>query len=134
MMATRLLRHARKEDEGLFPVLEEALGSADGPTAVMRFEHSLIHERAQLFRETLGELNEVEHPAIVAGGAALRTLTQAGGDAATLARTGAEVVMLLDAHFGKEEQVLFPMARELLSREALDRVADRMAAIEVEAA
>src|SRR5512134_2476165 len=87
MMATRLLRHARKEDEALFPALERVLGTSDGPTAVMRQEHRAIHDRAGLFRETLRELNEVEHPAIVAGGARLRTLAERGGNAAALAET-----------------------------------------------
>jgi len=134
MMATRLLRHARKEDEALFPAIEHALGAGGGPTAVMREDHRAIHERATVFRETLRELNEVEHPAIVAGGARLRALAGGGADAATLAETGEQVVSLLDLHFGKEEDILFPMAREALSRDALRAVAERMAAIEAEAA
>ena len=133
MMGTRLLRHARKEDEALFPAIESALGLEGGPTAVMREEHREIHERAARFRETLRELNEVEHPAIVAGGARLRTLARGGADAATLAETGEAVVALLDLHFGKEEQILFPMAREVLSRETLRAIAERMDAIEAEA-
>jgi iron-sulfur cluster repair protein YtfE (RIC family) len=139
MMATRLLRHARKEDEALFPALERAFGapeggSSEGPTAVMREEHRVIHDRARAFRETLHRLNEVEHPAIIAGGARLRALAQGGADAATLAETGEAIVSLLDLHFGKEEQILFPMAREALSRETLRAVAERMDAIEAEVA
>lgn len=130
MMATRLLRHARKEDEALFPAIERALETPDGPTAVMRQEHRVIHERAGLFRETLHQLNEVEHPAIVAGGATLRTLAERGTGAAALAEAGEEVVSLLDLHFGKEEDILFPMARAILSRDALAEVARRMEEIE----
>ena len=141
MMATRLLRHARKEDEALFPAIEHALGlpaaatpgAGGGPTALMRDEHRVIHERSQVFRETLRELNEVEHPAIVAGGARLRALARGGTDAATLADTGEAVISLLDLHFGKEEDILFPMAREVLSRDDLRTVAECMAAIEMEA-
>jgi len=146
MMATRLLRHARKEDEALFPAIEEAIGMPPGltsgafgsPTAVMREEHRAIHERSLRFRETLRELNEIEHPAIVAGGARLRALAAqgagaGGADAAALAETGATIVELLDLHFGKEEDILFPMAREILSREALWQVTARMAEIEAEA-
>ena len=141
MMATRLLRHARKEDEALFPAIERMLGmpagplgASAGPTAVMREEHRVIHERSRRFRETLRELNEVEHPAIVAGGARLRSLAGAGTDAATLAEIGETIVALLDLHFSKEEDILFPMAREILSRDALRTVAERMAAIEAEPA
>lgn len=130
MMATRLLRHARKEDEALFPALEQAFGTREGPTAVMREEHRAIHERAGVFRETLRQLNEVEHPAIVAGGATLRTLAEQGADAAALAETGEEIVGLLDLHFGKEEEILFPMARAVLPEEAMAEVGRRMEAIE----
>ncbi len=132
MMATRLLRHARKEDEALFPALERVMGTPDGPTAVMRQEHRAIHDRARLFRETLHELNQVEHPAIVVGGATLRSLAEHGGDAAALAETGEEIVSLLDLHFGKEEDILFPMAREILSDDEMAEVGRRMEAIEAE--
>ncbi|HEY6866823.1 MAG TPA: hemerythrin domain-containing protein [Candidatus Eisenbacteria bacterium] len=129
MMATRLLEHARREDEALFPALEEVLG-AGGPTGVMRLEHEAIHEQAALFRRTLRELNEVEHPAIVRGGGRLRTLVATGGDAASLSTTGAEIVRLLDGHFSREEAILFPMARQILSPEALEDVARRMEALD----
>lgn len=130
MMATRLLLHARKEDEVLFPALEQALGTSDAPTAVMRQEHRAIHEHARLFRETLRELNEVEHPAIVAGGEVLRTLAERGGNAAALARDGEEIVSLLDLHFGKEENILFPMAREMLSDDEMSELGRRMETID----
>lgn len=133
MMATRLLRHARKEDEALFPAIEEALGMEHGPTSVMRQEHRDIHEQARRFRDTLKQLEEVEHPAIVAGGERLRTLAARGAGAAALADTGESVVNLLDVHFAKEEDILFPMARDLLSREALERIGARIEDIEREA-
>ncbi len=130
MMATRLLLHARKEDEALFPALEEAFGSPAGPTAVMRQEHRQIHAQADLFRRTLHELEHVEHPAIVAGGGRLRELAARGGSAVALRDTGAEIIRLLDLHFGKEEDILFPMAREVLPPEKLEEVATRIEEIE----
>ena len=36
MMATQLHRHARMEDEALFPALERVFGTVGTPTAVMR--------------------------------------------------------------------------------------------------
>jgi iron-sulfur cluster repair protein YtfE (RIC family) len=134
MMATQLLTHARKEDDALFPAVEEVLGAGAGPTAVMREEHREIHAEAARFRATLRELNEVEHPAIVAGGATLRRLADSGANAAQLARTAAEIVRLLDMHFEKEEQVLFPMCRELLDPPTLARVAREMETIAAETA
>jgi regulator of cell morphogenesis and NO signaling len=126
MMATQLSRHARKEDEALFPALEEILGFAGTPTAVMRMEHRQIHAEAERFRATLRELHEVEHPAIVAGGERLRSLSAHGGAAEQLRDTGAEICRLLDLHFGKEEDILFPMARQLLDEQAMATVARRM--------
>lgn len=130
MMATQLLRHSRKEDEALFPAIDAILGTSGAPTAVMREEHREIHERADRLRETLRELNEVEHPAIVAGVETLNTLARQGGSAAALRETGEDIVQRLDLHFGKEEGILFPMAREILSAEAMDEVGRRMAAID----
>lgn len=133
MMETRLHRHARQEDEALFPAIERALGTIGGPTAVMREEHRAIHERALRFRETVRELHEVEHPAIESGGERLRALAGGGGDPGTLADAAEMVTLLLDLHFAKEEDILFPMAREVLPEEELRRVAAGMASIAEEA-
>jgi len=132
MMATTLHLHAKKEDEALFPALEAVFGAGAGPTVVMREEHRAIHAQAELFRKTLHELHEVEHPEIVRQGAGLRDLAAKGGGAAELKEAGSEIIRLLDAHFGKEEMVLFPMARSLLRPEALRLVMDRMEEIEAE--
>jgi len=126
MMSTELIAHARREDEALFPALEAVFGPGGGPTSVMREEHRAIHGQADRFRKTLHELNEVEHPAIVAAGARLRTLTAERGSASDLRVIGATILELLDLHFGKEEDILFPMAREVLSPEAMRAVARKM--------
>ena len=126
MMATRLLAHAKKEDEALFPALEDVFGRTGGPTAVMRREHRDIHAQAERFRETLRVLEEVEHPAIVAGGAKLRTMAAGSASAADLRAAGLEVIRLLDLHFAKEEDILFPMARQALSEQSMAEVASKM--------
>jgi hemerythrin-like domain-containing protein len=126
MMATRLLLHARKEDEALFPALEAVFGAEGTPTAAMREEHRAIHAEAERFRATLRELNDVEHPALVSEGAALRGLVAGRAGAEPLRRTGERILDLVDTHFGKEEQVLFPMARAILSDEAMRGVMRRM--------
>jgi iron-sulfur cluster repair protein YtfE (RIC family) len=130
MMATQLLSHARKEDKGLFPAIERALGTTDTPIAVMREEHRAIHADARRFRAIVHELNDVEHPAIEAGGETLRTIADHGASAAALAETGEEIIRLLDLHFAKEENVLFPMARAMLSDEELGDVGRVMDALE----
>jgi iron-sulfur cluster repair protein YtfE (RIC family) len=129
MIETELLAHARREDDALFPAIERAL-SEDVLTGQMRQEHRDIHAEADRFRATLRQLNEVEHPAIVAGGARLGELAAAGGRADVLRETGAELIRLLDEHFRKEEEILFPLAREVLDASDLDEVARAMEALE----
>ena len=126
VMNTELVAHARREDDVLFEAVEEVFGKDWGPTTVMRQEHRDIHGSITLFRDTLHELNQVEHPAIHAGIARLHDQLERGAPAATLRATGAELLAMLDAHFGKEEEILFPIARAELSAEQLRDVARRM--------
>jgi hemerythrin-like domain-containing protein len=128
MMATQLARHAQKEDEVLFPAIEAVIGAEGGPTQVMRLEHGQIHRQGELLRQTLHELNAVEHPKIEAGGAKLRELA-AGGSAESLKANAEEIISLLDLHFGKEEQILFPLAESLLDNAALAAVAQKLEAL-----
>jgi regulator of cell morphogenesis and NO signaling len=129
LMTRELPAHARREDDALFPALEALLGRDESPTSQMRLEHRDLHAQAMVFRTTLQELNEVEHPAIAAGGRKLRELISTG-DVGTVRRTATEILELLDLHFGKEEQILFPMARQLLDRATLDQVARQMEALD----
>jgi len=123
MIEAELLGHARREDDALFPALERALGAPDALTDEMRREHRDIHAQADLFRGTLRELAEVQHPAIVAEGARLRELSAGSPSAAQLRASGAEMIRLLDQHFRTEEEILFPMAREVLGTSELADVA-----------
>ena len=130
MMGSTLLAHARKEDDALFPVMERIFGEGGSPTGVMREEHREIRSRAELFRKTLRELNEVEHPAIVDGGARLAALATGAAAAAELIEIGESLVELLESHFAKEEDILFPMARGILEARDLSEVNRRMDEIE----
>jgi iron-sulfur cluster repair protein YtfE (RIC family) len=132
MMETELALHARKEDDCFFPALEAIFGAEGTPTAVMRQEHKDIHAQGQLLRQTLHELNEVEHPAIEAGGAQLRALAAQGASAASLLDVSEEIIRLLDMHFGKEEQVLFPMAESLLDEAQRAQCGAAMERLELE--
>ncbi len=129
LMTTRLLEHARKEDEALFPALERTFDRGHGPTAVLRAEHVDIEARAQLFKRTVHELEHVEHAAIRAGGAALASLAAGEGDATRVVGLAREMIALLEAHFGKEEEILFPMARQMLSTGELMEIARAMEAM-----
>jgi iron-sulfur cluster repair protein YtfE (RIC family) len=126
VMTTELIAHARREDDVFFPAVEAAIGGAFGPTAVMRQEHAAIHAGAESFRATLRELQDVQHPAIVEGGARLSELAAGVADARELQALATALLHLIDDHFAKEEQILFPMSREILDAESLRAVGQRM--------
>jgi regulator of cell morphogenesis and NO signaling len=135
VMTTDLIAHAKREDDVFFPAVEAAMdaayGSSAGPTTVMRDEHVRIHTGARQFQATLRELQDVQHPAIVEGGARLRALASGEADARELAGIAGDLLDLIDDHFAKEEQVLFPMSRELLDGTKLREVAEQMERLEV---
>lgn len=76
------------EEARLFPAFEQATGMAGGPTAVMRHEHEQVRALLENAREWL----------------ALR-------DGNALAAELDTLVVLLQQHNVKEENVLFPMCR-----------------------
>ena len=90
--------HLRLEEEILFPAFEEASGSRMGPTAVMRHEHEQMR---QLFEDMSGALAENRFDDYL-------------GMAETL-------LILMQQHNAKEEQMLYPMTDRMLadSRQAL---------------
>ncbi len=129
LLTTDLHAHSLREDDVFFPAVERVLGGEFAPTIVMRSEHQSIRNGAGIFAETLRELQDVQHPAIVEGGAQLRELVERGGAVDEMCAIGSRVLELIDDHFAKEEQVLFPMARDLFDRESLERVAREMEAL-----
>ena len=127
LMATTIELHARKEDEALFPAVEAALGSGFGPTQVMRSEHQTIRSQGEDFQKTLNELKNVEHPALEAKREALSALLGSNpADAMALPTTAAAIIELLDSHFAKEEQILFPLARQVLDPRTKESVITTM--------
>ena len=90
--------HNENEELALFPELDD-----EAPTALFEEEHlALWRLEAELER-------------------ALQL-----ADAGRVAAAGLEIVDLLRAHIARENEVLFPMARELLGPEGLARVARRL--------
>jgi hemerythrin-like domain-containing protein len=94
--------HIRKEDEGLFPVLEEFLPRDVGPLAVLRGEHAEIATNYSLMRHA---------------GDALRRSAQKPQARADFQRYGRKLVLLVHDHIYKEDRVLYPMVARLLSAE-----------------
>ena len=90
--ADALNAHFDAEESTLFPAFEQATGNAMGPTRVMRLEH-------QQMRETLAGMDHA-----LAGGDLDDFLGQAEG-----------LLILMQQHNIKEEQMLYPMCDRLLS-------------------
>ncbi len=88
-------QHFRREEEVLFPAFEQASGNAMGPTRVMRLEH-------QQMRDTFDEMNN----ALASG-----DLEEFLGQAETL-------LILMQQHNIKEEQMLYPMCDRFLGAAA----------------
>lgn len=108
-VAMDLLAHSQREDEAFFPVVEAAFGGQFGPTAVMRAEHDALDESIERLQVMLADTNP-------------RWGINDLGDWC------GRLIHLIDAHFGKEEHVVFPMARQALSPEALRQIAEALAA------
>lgn len=100
--------HGRKEEEGLFPALAAHLPSEAGPVEVLIAEHGTLRtEQATLVR-TAERLNQDPEAAEVVPG---------------LLGTESSIRTLLADHIQKEDEILFPMARELLTDGELSEIA-----------
>ncbi len=107
--------HARKEEQVFFPALRPHLPSP-GPLDVMLADHRAVRDEVGILR-TEGER--------------LRGDPGAPGPTAEVRSAGARIVTILGDHIAKEDHVLFPMARDLLSRHEMDAI--RAACMEIEA-
>jgi iron-sulfur cluster repair protein YtfE (RIC family) len=109
LLAAGLAPHAHIENDVLFPVLENHLGE-EGPTRVFRMEHEEIEAKLQELKELQGMHDEIE--------GALARLPQLDdvGEARRLVR---EALYAAREHFAKEENMLFPMAEQILDERTL---------------
>jgi len=98
-LAAALLTHAEIENDLLFPELERRVGP-DGPLAVLHYEHDQIE-------------------------AALARLPRCT-DAAAARGLLLETIATAREHFAKEEQILFPLAAQVLGVE-LERLGEAWA-------
>ncbi len=92
---TSLQTHALLEDELLFAALEPYLGEM-GPLAVMRMEHTEIEN-------SLAQL-------------------QSASEGQAQAELVSHLIATARAHFAKEEQILFPMADQVLTEDVLENL------------
>ena len=98
---TGMLRHFKIEEEVLFPTFEENTGMIGGPTEVMRMEHTQMK----------GILSQMQ-------------AAVASGDFGSIAGLGETLVILMQQHNMKEENMLYPMMEQHLS-DQLSSLIDR---------
>ncbi len=96
--------HFEAEEELLFPAFEAATGMSEGPTRMMRYEHEQM-------RSLLSQLEA----------------TCAAHDAEGYAGAAETLLMLMQQHNMKEENILYPMCTQALGAEA-ERVAAKIGA------
>lgn len=86
--------HFGMEEEELFPAFEAASGSTMGPTAVMRHEHTQMRALFEEMSQALEQQNADDYL----------------GASETL-------LILMQQHNAKEEQMLYPMSDQVLAAE-----------------
>ena len=102
--------HNKNEEEALFPALEEKMGQG-GPTTVMRSEHVQLWTSLDKLEKELTELlnDTTSQPRI-----------------SRVAELSAFIHDLLKNHIFKEDNILYPMARQMLTPEEILEISERM--------
>ncbi|WP_254901818.1 hemerythrin domain-containing protein [Thalassobacillus devorans] len=101
----QLIPHSEKEEGVLFPMMGKYIGTSTGPLVVMEYEHDLAKESFESFLNGTENVSEIEDPARLN----LHVL---------------EGCTTLFSHFNKEENVLFPMAENVLTDEDKEKLAE----------
>jgi hemerythrin-like domain-containing protein len=101
--ANETLKHFKEEEEVLFPAFESQTGSSEGPTMVMRHEHDQV-------RGLIGKMAE--------------SLENEDRDAClSLAES---MMILLQQHNMKEEQMLYAMCDRVLPPDVKEQTLDEI--------
>jgi len=90
--AAEMALHFAREEKALFPSFEEATGMTEGPTVVMRMEHEQMRNLLSQLAEAVG--------------------AQDGSRFLGLSET---LMILIQQHNMKEEQMLYPMCDRALA-------------------
>ncbi|MHA6258812.1 hemerythrin domain-containing protein [Sporosarcina sp. CAU 1771] len=102
--------HTDKEEEFLFPMLAQYVGSDQGPVNATEEEHEEIDAYIGHFlHHTLGDTSHMT----------LSDLQKVVGDAA-------EAFEVITVHFVKEESVLFPMVDSILTIKEQDKLYEQL--------
>jgi hemerythrin-like domain-containing protein/quercetin dioxygenase-like cupin family protein len=130
-LETDLERHIRKEEQPLFRRIEQRLPDDERLIGELIAEHDQARLRWEQLRAAAATLRDHDHAEVRATCAHLRgALAGAPPDPARLRRIGQTLLRTLRVHFQKEEELVFPLAAELLTRGELAQAAREMAAID----
>jgi len=108
LFANETLRHFKREEESLFPTFEELTGSTEGPTRIMKFEHEQV-------RGLLGKMADaVENK-----------------DRDTYLSLAESMMILLQQHNMKEEQMLYAMCDRTIPQDIKEKTLEAMKTIDL---
>ncbi|AIE61618.1 hemerythrin domain-containing protein [Bacillus methanolicus] len=102
--------HSEREEGVLFPMMSKYIGNTTGPIAVMEYEHDQAKRNIAAFLEKTKMLDEEVNKE----------------EAKELASYVINAYLILTEHFMKEENVLFPMAEQMLSDEEKEELAKHL--------
>lgn len=130
--------HIRKEEEPLFPPLKAALPADDRLIDEMVAEHDQARLKRERLRAALEELS-AGHDDVREGRERLRGALAAAtvgrstaSGIATLRQAARAMLQTLRVHFQNEEELVFPLAPQLLTAEQLAAAGQQMIAIDQE--
>ncbi len=87
-------QHFAKEEQILFPSVEERTGQTAGPTAVMRMEHQQMRQVFDDMQKSLTQQDDEEYLGL-----------------------SETLLVLMQQHNAKEQQILYPMSDKVLNRD-----------------
>lgn len=100
--------HNRSEEELLFPALERHV---EGPTKSLSADHKELEKANGEFEESISKVREKPYDRVAI---------------TSLVSTGKNVVRIFVNHIHKENDILFPIARKVLSKGELKSIARRI--------
>ena len=100
------LRHFKKEEDELFPLFEEITGSSEGPTNVMRYEHEQVRGLFGKMAEAIEKKDKDIYLSLCES-----------------------MMILLQQHNMKEEQMLYAMCDRVIPPQKKSEVIEKMEAV-----
>ncbi len=108
VFANSTLTHFKREEDELFPTFEAQTGSTEGPTQVMRFEHEQVKGLIGKLAETLEDKDRDAYLSLCES-----------------------MMILLQQHNMKEEQMLYAMCDRVLPQEVKVETLEKMKKVEI---